>query len=811
MNAHALPTAGTGISTSNIAKLLGAWALVLALVGCGGRSDLGAAVNAGGSQCAAGGFQWDGGAGGVSGNPVQAAITLSPSSMQAGSPKPVTITIGGQYVDEEGSHDFQFFASDLVLLNGSANGVTATYVPATYDGSNLKTAAYFSMTLSAGVLGSTKWPAAVTVQESCGNGPNATSLTQPASLSVTLGILTPSLPNGVVGVAYNQSLTAAGGTTPYTWKITGGTLPAGLALSANGVISGGPTTAGTSTFTVQATDKSNPNQIDQKSLSIVITGANGALSITTPSLPNGTVGTAYNQPVTAHGGTPAYQWTWKPDPGSSLPPGLNIDSNTGAIHGTPTSAGTFDFTVFVIDHSVPMKNASQSFSLTISANQQIGYSPGPVLPGSGPGSGLLVAIDQGVNAGDGDHGVAAVAVKGLPIAAGVPFGSVFLRGVTGAWAPAGKPITATASLAAPPMITGFVLSIAISADGNTIAAGFCEGSPCGTNKIYVYVVQNNNWSGTLVPTSELTAASRGQAAGAALGFSVAVDKGGDVIAAGAPSAITLNGNGYVSVFKRGGASWKASQTDDVQLTAAAPDVGVSVAIDGTGETIVTGAEGFGHVVNAGEAYIFAMPPTGWAVASGVINTPTATLDHTDKPLNTVDILGDYFGRSVAISSDGHTVAVGAPFYKNCSLPCSQPGNGAVFVYLNNGAPGTWASANPIPETAVLIASTGKTGDQLGFSTSISQDGSTIIAGAPSAPNGSCCTPGPGAIYVFQAPAGTWSGSRHETQTFVATPVAGAKPVQFGTSVSVAGDGTIIGAGGQAVVNGAASQFVDLFQ
>ena len=57
-------------------------------------------------------------------------------------------------------------------------------------------------------------------------------------------ITTSSLPNGIVGVPYSQTLTAIGGTTPFTWTIASGTLPAGLSLSSAGVISGTPTTAG---------------------------------------------------------------------------------------------------------------------------------------------------------------------------------------------------------------------------------------------------------------------------------------------------------------------------------------------------------------------------------------------------------------------------------------------------------------------------------------------------------------------------------------------------------------------------------------
>ncbi|MFA6169166.1 MAG: Calx-beta domain-containing protein [Candidatus Margulisiibacteriota bacterium] len=82
-------------------------------------------------------------------------------------------------------------------------------------------------------------------------------------------ITTNSLPNGTVATAYNQTLQAMGGTAPYTWAITVGSLPAGLSLNTStGVISGTPTTAQTANFTVQVTDAAAKTAT--KALSITI-------------------------------------------------------------------------------------------------------------------------------------------------------------------------------------------------------------------------------------------------------------------------------------------------------------------------------------------------------------------------------------------------------------------------------------------------------------------------------------------------------------------------------------------------------------
>jgi hypothetical protein len=90
-----------------------------------------------------------------------------------------------------------------------------------------------------------------------------------------LNITTTSLPNGKVGTAYNQTLTATGGTIPYTWTVSAGSLPAGLTLSSAGVISGTPTTAQTADFTVQVADSAAGTDTQALSITINPAGGNG--------------------------------------------------------------------------------------------------------------------------------------------------------------------------------------------------------------------------------------------------------------------------------------------------------------------------------------------------------------------------------------------------------------------------------------------------------------------------------------------------------------------------------------------------------
>jgi large repetitive protein len=186
-----------------------------------------------------------------------------------------------------------------------------------------------------------------------------------ASLNITISsagggqVLTLSpLPGATVGVAYNSTIGVTGGTAPYTCLQTGGTLPAGLTLSASCVVSGTPTTAGTSAFTVKATDSSSPAITGTGPESITVSAA-GSLALTSP--PNGTVGTPYSGAIGVAGGIAPYSCVIV---SGTLPGGLTLGS-TCLITGTPTTAGTSNLTVTAIDSSTPIRTITGPVSLTI--------------------------------------------------------------------------------------------------------------------------------------------------------------------------------------------------------------------------------------------------------------------------------------------------------------------------------------------------------------------------------------------------------------------------------------------------------------
>jgi hypothetical protein len=170
-----------------------------------------------------------------------------------------------------------------------------------------------------------------------------------------ISIITTSLPAGEVGVYYDQTLQASScNIGAYNWILIGGSLPSGLTLGSNGEIYGTNSASGTYTFTVQVTDSGSLTTNGQFSI-----GVSNAVQITTTSLPNGTDGSAYSQPLQVTGGQPPYIWSVY---SGSLPANLTLTTN-GLLSGTLATNGTFDFTVEVADSLDGISD--QSLSLTI--------------------------------------------------------------------------------------------------------------------------------------------------------------------------------------------------------------------------------------------------------------------------------------------------------------------------------------------------------------------------------------------------------------------------------------------------------------
>ena len=180
------------------------------------------------------------------------------------------------------------------------------------------------------------------------------------------------LPAATAGQPYEGFLLTGNGAVD-TFTITAGSLPPGLSMpatygAAGTIVGGNPTSPGTFTFTVHAVPFANPSAPGATGTYSIKVGAPPALAMTFPSTccTAGRVGTAYLQNFFSSGGTGPFAWSIA---SGSLPPGLAL-SSPGApqvtgneLHGTPTTAGTFRFTMKVTDSTGDQ--ATEPGSITI--------------------------------------------------------------------------------------------------------------------------------------------------------------------------------------------------------------------------------------------------------------------------------------------------------------------------------------------------------------------------------------------------------------------------------------------------------------
>jgi large repetitive protein len=194
----------------------------------------------------------------------------------------------------------------------------------------------------------------VTIQVRDAQGANATR-----SFDIPLGVRPPqisftSLPEANVGTPYSFVLIATGGSGGLTWILESGTLPPGLLLSPQGLITGTPSAVGDYPFVLRVIDTGARFAVAQVHLLVnppLLKIATGPLG----SAPAGPVSVTF----TATGGTPPYTWALG---GGALPPGLSL-SPAGVLSGIATTPGSYDFRLNVVD--ARRNNAAASFTLLI--------------------------------------------------------------------------------------------------------------------------------------------------------------------------------------------------------------------------------------------------------------------------------------------------------------------------------------------------------------------------------------------------------------------------------------------------------------
>ncbi len=173
------------------------------------------------------------------------------------------------------------------------------------------------------------------------------------AVATTLAITTTTLPPAYVGSPYTATLAATGGTgSGYVWTISSGAPPSPITLSTAGVLSGKPSTAGVSSFTVTLKDSAS-----NTATAILTLTVKPALTITTSALKTPYVGTKYSTQLLANGGSGnPHQWTITV---GTLPAGLTL-SSAGILSGIPSATGAASFTAKVTDgaHNLATANLS---------------------------------------------------------------------------------------------------------------------------------------------------------------------------------------------------------------------------------------------------------------------------------------------------------------------------------------------------------------------------------------------------------------------------------------------------------------------
>lgn len=348
---------------------------------------------------------------------VEAALAISPSTLPSG-----TVNVA--------------YSQTLSATGGSGTGYTWASLGNTNPALGLALSAGGVISGTPTVVGSTTITAEVT-----DSGSHTASVPLTVTVYNALTVTTTTLPSWNQGVAYSQTLAAAGGSgSGYTWSTTTSNLASfGLNLSAAGVVNGTPTQTGTATFTAQVTDSSSNTATQSLSIQVY-----GALSLpASNSLPSGYTNVAYTGAITGSGGSGTLSISIT----SALAPSngtlaTSISSNTVNITGTPTTATTETLTVKLTDSTtsnfitqaysfvvntatapslpvltLPAATVSQAYSQNITATGGVGPTYTWTVNSSAvPTNGSAVSLGSGITVSNTGNNV--LTIGGTPNASG---------------------------------------------------------------------------------------------------------------------------------------------------------------------------------------------------------------------------------------------------------------------------------------------------------------------------------------------------------------------------------------------------------
>lgn len=343
-----------------------------------------------------------------------AGLTLSPDGGVSGTPTQVGSSFGQvQITDSQGATSN---AAPCSLTTVTAVTITTSFLPAGTQGAAYSTtlvagggASPYIWSLAGGTLpaglslspggvisgtptgAETDTPLIQVTDVFGGVAQRSFSLNIVTNLAITT---TSPLPSGTQGTAYSTTLAASGGTAPYVWTLSSGTLDSGLSLSSAGVISGTPANGEIDTLGITVTDAVGSPIAKTFSLTIAASGGS-SLAITTPAtLPNMTNGGGGGYPLSITGGIPPYTLVlnsstgplWTYDGAGSLiaaPVATGAGSANVTVSDATSASVTANFTV-TIDNTLRF-NRLGSGALTLpNGYQNVKYgSPTPQLTAAG--------------------------------------------------------------------------------------------------------------------------------------------------------------------------------------------------------------------------------------------------------------------------------------------------------------------------------------------------------------------------------------------------------------------------------------------
>jgi outer membrane autotransporter protein len=596
-------------------------------------------------------------------------------------------------------------------------------------------------------------------------------------------------PHPTAGASYNRSIaSASGGTAPYTYTVTAGTLPAGLQLANNGLISGTPSAQGSFTVQVTAKDSSTgTGPFSSTPANVTLVVDKPVITITPTTLPNGAANSTYSQQFTASNGTAPYTFP----SASGLPVGMVL-SSSGLLSGTPTQAGTFNITINVSDSTTgPSTPYTTPVSLTLTiVAPTITVSP-PSLTNATVGTGY----SQSMSASGG------TAPYSFSASAGLPTGLTLAPGGTLSGTPttAGDfnfTVTATdaQSFTGTGSYTVHVAAIApgaptgVSATGGDTQASVSFTAPANTggSPITGYTVTSSPGGLTGSGTSSPIAVS-GLTNGTAYTFTVTAT---NVVGPGAPSAasnaVTPRGGQTITFSNPGTQNFgttptlTASSTSGLPVTFSSSSTGVCTITGGGVLTFVTAGSCSINADQAGNGtfsaatqvtQIFAVA----AVAPGAPTIGTATAGNTQAsvsftaPANTG---GAAISGYTVTSSPGGLTGTGA------SSPVTVTGltNGTAYTFTvtatnsaNTGSPSS-ASNSVTPQGTQTISFANPGTVNFGTPETLT---ATATSGLPvtfSSTTPSVCTVAPGGALSTVAPGTcTINANQAGNATFLAAP------------------------------------------